>query len=335
MNKTAVILANVGTPDNPSVGAVRRYLFQFLNDKRVIDLPWLARKILVNLIIVPFRAPKSSKLYRRLWTNEGSPLLTISNKSAQKLQVLLGDNYEVFVGMRYQNPSLKMVLAQIQKKQFDKLVVVPVFPQYASSTVGTINELVSKEISQWNVTPQLHFVNQFYNHSGFIAGFAQRIKKYEPEKYDHLIFSYHGLPFSQTDRVHPKIKTQECLCENSLPEHGRFCYKATCYETTRLLAKELKLKPGTYSVAFQSRLTKNWLRPFTDQKIMNLAQQGKKRILIAAPAFVADCLETIVEIGIEYQQLFTENGGEKIQLVESLNDSDQWISTLKDIVYSA
>ena len=330
--KTAVILANVGTPDEPTVPAVRRYLFQFLNDRRVIDLPWLLQKFLVNVIIVPFRAPKSTKLYQMLWTEKGSPLLTISIESRDKLQERLGENYEVFVGMRYQNPSLKTTLQTIKEKRFDKIVVLPMFPQYASSTTGTISQLVNNEIAKWNVIPELTIVSQFYDNPGFVKAFSAQIRKYKPEEFDHIIFSYHGLPFSQTDRVHPAIKTVNCNCEVEMPEHGRFCYKATCYETTRLLAKELGLPKSAYSVAFQSRLTKNWLKPFSDQEVIKLAKEGKKRVLIAAPAFIADCLETIVEIGVEYQHLFEENGGEKIQLVESLNANADWIETLAELV---
>ena len=332
--KTAVILANVGTPDEPTVPAVRRYLFQFLNDRRVIDLPWLLQKFLVNVIIVPFRAPKSTKLYQMLWTEKGSPLLAISIESREKLQERLGENYEVFVGMRYQNPSLKTTLQTIKEKRFDKIVVLPMFPQYASSTTGTISQLVNNEIAKWNVIPELTIVSQFYDNPGFVKAFAAQIRKYKPEEFDHIIFSYHGLPFSQTDRVHPLIKTVNCNCEVEMPEHGRFCYKATCYETTRLLAKELGLPKSAYSVAFQSRLTKNWLKPFSDQEVIKLAKEGKKRVLIAAPAFIADCLETLVEIGVEYQHLFEENGGEKIQLVESLNANTDWIETLANLVTS-
>jgi len=330
--KTAVILANVGTPDEPTVPAVRRYLFQFLNDRRVIDLPWLLQKFLVNVIIVPFRAPKSTKLYQMLWTEKGSPLLAISNESRDRLQERLGENYEVFVGMRYQNPSLKKALQTIKDKRFDKIVVLPMFPQYASSTAVTIAQLVNNETAGWNVIPELTIISQFYDNPGFVKAFAAQIKKYKPEEFDHIIFSYHGLPFSQTDRVHPAIKTVNCNCEVEMPEHGRFCYKATCYETTRLLAKELGLPKSAYSVAFQSRLTKNWLKPFSDKEVIKLAKEGKKRVLIAAPAFIADCLETIVEIGVEYQELFKENGGEKIQLVESLNTNPDWIEILAELV---
>lgn len=330
--KTAVILANVGTPDEPKVGAVRRYLFQFLNDRRVIDLPWLLQKFLVNVIIVPFRAPKSTKLYQMLWTPAGSPLLTISNSAKEKLQERLGDDYEVFVGMRYQNPSLKKVLQEIKAKGYGKIVVLPMFPQYASSTTGTISQLVNNEIARWNVIPELSIISQFYDKPEFIKAFARQIRKYNLDDYDHIIFSYHGLPFRQTDKVHPAVKTIDCTCEKEMPAHGKYCYKATCYETTRLLAKELELPKKKYSVAFQSRLTKNWLRPFSDEEVARLAKNGAKKILITAPAFIADCLETTVEIGIEYQEIFEENGGEKVQLVESLNANDDWIDTLHQII---
>ncbi len=330
--KTAVIIANVGTPDAPDVPAVRKYLFEFLNDRRVIDLPWLLQKILVNLIIVPFRAPKSTKLYQRLWTKKGSPLLAISNETRDKLHEKLGEGFTVFVGMRYRNPSLKAILKTIKSQKFDRIVVLPMFPQYASSTTGTIVQLANSETAKWNVIPEIITISQFYNNPGFIKAFAAQIKKYNPETFDHIVFSYHGLPFSQTDRVHPEVKTAVCQCETGLPAHGKFCYKATCYETTRLLAKELGLPKSAYSVAFQSRLTKNWLKPFADEEVIRLAKEGKKRVIFAAPSFIADCLETIVEIGLEYQELFEKNGGEKIQLVESLNSNDDWVKTLADLV---
>lgn len=256
----------------------------------------------------------------------------ISSESKEKLQKELGDSYEVFVGMRYQNPSLKTALQTIKEKGFDKIIVFPLFPQYASSTTGTISQFVNTEVATWNVIPEITIISQFYRNPRFIKAFASQIKKYNPAEYDHIIFSYHGLPFSQTDRVHPGIKTIDCTCETEMPEHGRYCYKATCYETTRLLAKELGLPKSAYSVAFQSRLTKNWLKPFSDEEIISLAKKGVKRILITAPAFIADCLETTVEIGIEYKELFKENGGEKLQLVESLNSNNDWIETMAEMV---
>lgn len=330
--RTAVLLVNVGTPDEPAVPAVRRYLYHFLNDPRVIDLPLIPRKLLVNLIIVPFRAPKSTKLYERLWTPEGSPLMVNAVKNRDRLQEALGEDYDVFMAMRYENPSLKQSLEQIREKRYGKLIVFPVFPQYASSTTGTVGEFVFRKVGKWNVMPEIRMISQFYDHPLFIQAFAQRIREYEPEKWDHLIFSYHGLPMRHIRKAHPQVDTAACTCSQALPPHGHFCYRATCYETSRLLAGELELKPEDYTVSFQSRLDKDWLEPFTDATLVKLAKAGRKRILVAAPAFVADCLETTVEIGYEYQELFEKEGGEKVQLVESLNDHPLWIEAMREII---
>jgi len=330
--RTAILLVNVGTPDEPTVPAVRRYLFNFLNDRRVIDLPLIPQKLLVNLIIVPFRAPKSTELYKMLWTPEGSPLMVNAEKNRGKLQTALGDSFEVFIAMRYENPPLKKVLHQIRDSRFGKLIIVPVFPQYASSTTGTVGQFVFREIAGWNVMPEVSMISQFYDHPLFIRAFSERIREYKPETWDHLIFSYHGLPMRQIRKVHPQIDPAGCSCEKALPGHGKFCYRATCYDTSRLLAGALGLKKENYSVSFQSRLDKNWLEPFTDATLIKLAKEGHKRVLVVAPAFVADCLETTVEIGVEYQDLFEKHGGEKVQLVESLNDHPLWIEAMKEII---
>lgn len=330
--KTAILLINVGTPDEPKVGAVRRYLFQFLNDRRVIDLPWLAQKLLVNLIIVPFRAPKSTKLYQRLWTKDGSPLLYHALKLQEKLQQKVTDKADVFVAMRYQNPSIKKALDEIRKAGYSKIVVLPLFPQYASSTNGTATQAVWDEIRKWNTMPDVHVVNQFYNHPAFLDAFAKKIASYKPETYDHLIFTYHGLPNRQLDKTHPGISNSTCSCETAMPDHGQFCYKATCYETTRHLVKRLGLKEGSYSVSFQSRLSNNWMTPFTDKNLMSKAENGATKILVAAPSFVADCLETIVEISYEYKELFVEKGGKELTMVESLNSDNEWVDAIETIV---
>ena len=330
--KTAVLLINVGTPDEPTVKAVRRYLFEFLNDRRVIDIPLILQKILVNLIIVPFRAPKSTKLYQRLWTEKGSPLLYISENVQEKLQEKLGEKADVLMAMRYGNPSVGKALSAIKKGNFDRIVVLPMFPQYASSTNGTAIQAVIDEMRSWNIIPEIQAINQFYDHPGFLDAFTERIQSYRPENYDHIIFTYHGLPNRHLEKNHPDESIQTCNCETSLPEFGKFCYKATCYQTTRELVKRLGLKKEHYSVSFQSRLSNNWMTPFTDKNLISRAKQGNRKVLVVAPAFVADCLETTVEIGWEYKELFMENGGEVLQMVESLNDSDAWISGLDEIL---
>lgn len=330
--KTAVILINVGTPDKPTVKAVRRYLTEFLNDRRVIDIPLVLQKILVNLIIVPFRAPKSTKLYLRLWTDKGSPLLYYSEQVQSELQKKLDSKADVFMAMRYGNPSIGKALSAIQKGNYDRVVIFPMFPQYASSTNGTAIQAVIDQIRQWNTIPEIHAVNQFYDHPAFLDAFTERIQSYQPENFDHVVFSYHGLPNRHLEKNHPEESINTCNCETSLPEFGKFCYKATCYQTTRELASRLGLKSGQYSVSFQSRLSNNWMTPFTDQNLISRAKQGSKNILVVAPAFVADCLETTVEIGWEYKEMFIENGGENLQMVESLNDSPRWIAAMEEIL---
>ncbi len=330
--RKAVLLINVGTPDTAEVKSVRRFLSQFLNDGRIIDMPWLLRKILVNLIIVPFRAPKSTRLYKKLWTPEGSPLSLNTEKFAGRLRQVLGEDYQVFIAMRYGIPSLKKALQQIKKQNFDELIVFPLFPQYASSTVGTILDFVMNEIETWDVIPDIRFIHQFYNHPGFLDAFSQNIAACHPEEFDHIIFSYHGLPLRQVDKVHPGISSAECICERQMPAHGNNCYKATCYETTRLLVRKLGLDRQRYSVGFQSRFSKNWLSPFTDELIKELARKGAKKILVTVPSFVADCLESLVEIEDGYGSLFRNLGGEKLTLVKSLNDNEDWVKAAADII---
>jgi protoporphyrin/coproporphyrin ferrochelatase len=332
--RTAIILANVGTPEAPEVRKVYTYLTQFLNDPRVIDIPWLLRKLLVNLIIIPFRVRNSTKLYKMLWTEKGSPLLYLTESLATKLEARLGKNHKVFVAMRYGKPALKDVIQQIQKGKYDEVVIVPMFPQYASSTTGTATDEILKQISKWNVIPSIRFMGQFYDHPAYLEAFMKQVSKYNLSDYDHFIFSYHGLPDRHVNKVHPTISVQNCNCEVTMPEHGAYCYKATCYETTRLLAKRLQIEKDQYTVAFQSRLDKNWLTPFSDKVIVDLAKSGKKKMLVFAPSFVTDCLETIIEIGVEYEELFKENGGEILHLAEALNDANVWAEGLKEMILS-
>lgn len=331
-SKTGVLLINLGTPDSPSVKDVRSYLSQFLNDPRVIDLSWLARKILVNFIIVPFRASKSAKIYQKLWTKDGSPLLLHSTRVKELLQQSLGNDFAVHLAMRYKNPSIPAVLEEMRKKNYKKIVVLPMFPQYASASTGSALEEVMRVIKTWWVLPEMKYISQYYDHPSFIEAFAERGRKYNFDEYDHVLFSYHGLPVSQVDKVYDEGFCADHACEKEITEENKFCYKATCYATTRLLVKRLNIPEEKYTVCFQSRLDKKWLEPFSDKVVEECAKKGMKKLLIFSPAFTADCLETIIEIGDEYQQIFKEHGGEKVQLVESLNDHPLWIECLKDLV---
>lgn len=330
--RTGVLLINLGTPDSPKVGDVRRYLFQFLNDPRVIDINPVKRALLVNLFIVPFRAPKSAETYRQLWTENGSPLILYGERLQQKLDEALGEDYHVELAMRYQHPSIPDVLERMRKMNFEKILVIPLFPQYASSSTGSALEEAMRTISKWWVIPEVQFLSQYFDDEKMLEAFADRARQYDIGSYDHILFSYHGLPERQVDKVYEEGRCEDRDCENEITQENKFCYKATCYATTRYLAEKLGIPEDRYTVCFQSRLNDRWLKPFSDQVVKEKAQEGAKRLLVLSPAFVADCLETTVEIGIEYQELFEEHGGEEVQLVESLNDHPLWVESLRDMV---
>lgn len=338
--KTAVLLVNLGSPDAPTPGAVYRYLTEFLNDPRVIDLPWLGRKLLVNGIIVPFRHRKSARIYKKLWTEHGSPLIHYG----RRVQNLLQDNFhqtevlankgevKVFLAMRYQNPSLDNVMEEIKKWNPHKLILLPLFPQYASASTGSVIEKVFEIMKNWWVIPSVQVISQFYNHQGFVHCVAKRSESFVLSDYDHVLFSYHGLPERHLNKVYDNGLCEGHDCETEMSSENEFCYKATCYDTTRSIAKILGLNPDSYTVCFQSRLGKGWITPFSDEVIVELAKKGAKKLLVFSPAFVADCLETTVEIGHEFNELFRSHGGDHIQLVPSLNDNPDWIDALHNII---
>jgi ferrochelatase len=233
--------------------------------------------------------------------------------------------------MRYGNPSFKTLLKELKDKNYEEIKILPLFPQYATSTTESIADVLNKAQRKYHLSESIQFVRQFYDNKLFIKAFADRIKDANPQNYDHIVFSYHGLPNRQVNKLHPGINESTCLCKEELPVHGKYCYKATIYHTTRLLAKQLNLSPENYTVSFQSRLSKNWLTPFTDETLISLAKSGKKKVLIVAPSFVADCLETIIELKYEYAELFEKYGGKKLTLVESLNNSETWVECIKRI----
>lgn len=335
--KTGVLLINLGTPDTPSVSDVRKYLREFLMDRRVIDIPYINRFFLINLIIAPFRAPKSSKVYKELWDEKGSPLCYYGYEVKKLLQEQLGKNYQVEIGMRYQNPSIESALNEFRGKALDKLIIIPLFPQYASATTGSAIEKTMEILSKWEIIPDVKIVSNFPNHPLFIKAFAEIGRKYmEKEDYDHFLFTYHGLPERQIAKASIQNYCQlNDKCCSKYHAKNKYCYRAQCYETTRALVAELQIPADKYTIAFQSRMLKDpWIRPYTDDVIKELAKQGKKKILTFSPSFIADCLETTIEGGEEYKELFKQCGGERWQLVESLNTHETWIECLKDMVLS-
>ncbi len=337
--KEAILLINLGTPDSPSTSDVRKYLTQFLNDKRVIDIGPIGRFFLVNFIIVPFRSSRSAKLYRQIWTKEGSPLLIHTKNLAEKLQLEMGENYIVDFAMRYQNPGIVKVLNKLKEAKPAKISIVPLYPQYASSSTGSTLELVMKEISGWEVIPNISIHSNFYNHPAFINSIVEEAKQYPINEFDHVLFSYHGLPERHIKKASAHYGSNSCdpgspknKCCETVTSNNQFCYRANCYATTRQLVKQLNIPEGKFITTFQSRLNDNWLKPYSDKTIEELAKKGAKKILVFSPAFVVDCLETIYEIGTEYNELFKKHGGESVTLAKSLNDNATWIKALKEII---
>lgn len=291
---------------------------------------------MVNFIIIPFRASKSAALYEKIWTTKGSPLLIYGQAAREKLQQELGNDFVVELGMRYQNPSLQNALEKLKKSRPEKIIILPLYPQYASSSTGSSVEEALKIIGSWEVTPSLKIINKFYERTDFIDAWAEVAKGYNLAEYDHILFSYHGLPERQIKKASLDYGAGYCQlgkCCDTINSNNHYCYRAASFETTRQIAGRLNIPKEKYTVSFQSRLGRTpWIKPYSDEVIVEKAKQGIKKMLVFSPAFVADCLETLYEISTEYNELFREHGGEKIQLVQSLNEHPSWINVLKNIV---
>ena len=335
MNKPALLLVNLGTPDSPSYFDVFKYLREFLMDGRVIDVPAFFRFILVTLIICPFRSFSSGKIYKQLWdlSDGESPLLKNTRELTNKLNQAQ-EKYNVFYAMRYQTPSIKNVLCEIQKSNPTDLIVFPLFPHYASATSGSVYAEITKQLSKEWVIPNFNFISQYYDHPAFIEAWIKTAQSYDMDEYDKILFSYHGLPKSQVNKVYQDMQCDGKNCEHEINDDTHYCYKATVSETSKLIADRLNIPRDKYEVSFQSRLTNNWLEPFSDDVLKSYPAKGIKKVLVFSPAFTADCLETIIEIGHEYKELFVESGGLKLDYVESLNFSDAWVQAIIEIVNS-
>ncbi|MDA9864283.1 ferrochelatase [Flavobacteriales bacterium] len=339
--KTGILLINLGTPDNPRPAAVGRYLTEFLSDGRVIDIPWLPRQILVRGIISPLRRFSSSREYKKVWTEKGSPLLIhgqeLTRKVSERITALshahpeLGELH-VHFAMRYQQPSMPKVLEEMRKEGYDRIVVLPLYAQYASATTGSTHQEAMRLISKWYVIPEVRLISQYWDDEGYLSCFEERGRQFDLDAYDHILFSYHGVPTRQVDKVYEDRRCANHSCESEINEENKYCYKATCYATTRALVERLGIPEDRYSVAFQSRLDKKWLTPFSDKVIEERAKAGVKKLLVFSPAFVADCLETTVEIGEEYVEIFEEHGGEHLDLVPSLNAEDDWADAVTHLI---
>jgi ferrochelatase len=264
---------------------------------------------------------------------EGSPLLVYGKRLEKQLQTALGSDYTVALAMRYQQPALQKVLSDLSQLSLKQLVVIPLFPQYASATTGSVHQAVMSQLQAWNMIPELSFINNYATHPAFIAAFADRLRQHHPASYDHIVFSFHGLPERHIRKADRQGSCLQSDCCRRLSCVNANCYSAQCHATARAIAAAVRLDPHSYTVCFQSRLGKEpWLTPYTSDVLHRLAQNGVKRLLVLSPAFVADCLETIGEIGIEYAEEFTKNGGEVLDLVPSLNDSPLWVEALRQLV---
>jgi len=332
---TGLLLANLGTPADPSPAAVRRYLRQFLSDPRVLDIGALGRWALLNLIILPTRPKKSSEAYKKVWSEAGSPLLVHSRALAESVQARLGDGWAVELGMRYGQPSLEAALDRLSERGADRIVFFPLYPQYAASSTGSsIEELYRVAGSRW-VTPAITTIGAFYDDPGFVRAFAEVGRSViERERPDHVLFSYHGLPERQVQKA--DRTGAHCLrspsCCDAIGPANRDCYRAHCYATTRAITATLGLSMP-HSVSFQSRLGRTpWIKPYTDVVLPELFAAGARRLVVFCPAFVADCLETVEEIGIRARADWLALGGESLTLVPSLNASPAWVDAVIDLV---
>lgn len=339
--RTGVLLVNIGTPASTAVGDVRTYLRQFLGDARVVDLnPWL-KWFVLNLFILPSRPKESAEAYASIWDDErGSPLLFHTEDVAEKLQKRMGDGFDVAVGMQYCEPNVFTAMENFRARGVDRIIVVPQYPQYASSSTGAAIEIVYRAAAKVYSTPYLHTVPAFFDHPAYIKAYADIIRRYIGDgcsEFDHLLMSFHGVPeqhCSQTDETGMWCQKQEGCCA-TIVQANRSCYRAQSFATARRIADALSIPDGKYSLAFQSRLSAagpEWIKPYTDLEFVNLAKSGVKKLAVVVPSFTADCLETLEEIGIRGTEEFTEAGGESLQLIPCLNSEDIWADALVDII---
>jgi len=331
--RIGVLLVNLGTPDAPDPAAVRRYLREFLGDPRVLDMPALARWLLLRLVILPFRPRRSAEAYAKIWTPRGSPLLANGEDLRDAVARDLGSDYAVVLGMRYGRPSLREAAEQLAGADVARILALPLFPQYSEAATGSAVARLREELARADAPP-VEVLPPFYAEPRFVAALAQltapRLAAFQP---DHVLMSYHGLPERQvrsTDAsgAHCLVRTDCC---DEIGIANRSCYRAHCFATTRALAGALGLAPECCSLAFQSRLGRTpWIRPYTDLVLPELAGRGVRRLAVLCPSFVADCLETLEEIGIRARAAWGSLGGEAFELIPCLNADPAWARTIAD-----
>ncbi len=326
-----ILLINLGSPDSTSVSDVRRYLNEFLMDGRVIDAPWLLRRFIVGLILIN-RPRESAHAYEKIWTPDGSPLIVISRQVQQKLQARL--SVPVGLAMRYQNPSIKNALIKLRDAGVDDLLVIPLFPHYAMSSFESAAEEARAVAAKIAPTVKITIQPPFYDAPDYITALVASAKDYLAAGYDHLLFSYHGIPerhlrLSDTTGCHC-LKRSDC-CEVASPAHAT-CYRAQCFKTVAAFVAQAGVPKEKYSVSFQSRLGKDpWLKPYTDFELVEFPKRGIRKLLVMCPAFVSDCLETIEEINMRGRETFLEAGGKEFAQIPCLNEEPRWIDALENM----
>lgn len=336
LRKTGILLVNLGSPEAPTPEALKPYLGEFLMDPDVIDIPAILRWPLVHWLIVPTRSKMSAELYRKIWTANGSPLIHYSRLFEAALRNELRDRgaLRIELAMRYGNPGIREGLERLRLKELDRLIVFPLYPQYAQSSTLTVQKKVREVLRELGSSaPQPEWIPPFYADRGFIeAAQAAASGPIESFKPDFSLFSFHGLPERHVKRQHRICLSRDSCCER-ITEENQNCYRAQCFSTARAIAEALKLPPGKYSVSFQSRLGRTpWIQPFTDVVIQNLPRQGVQRLAVFCPSFVADCLETLDEIENRERDRFLKAGGKELRLVPSLNDHPVWVRAAGEII---
>jgi len=329
MQDKAVLLVNLGTPDSPEIPQVRQYLRQFLMDPYVIQLPWLLRALIVYLLVLPRRPATSAHAYQSVWTEDGAPLLVLS----RKLQAALQSKVSLPVGlaMRYGNPSIAGELSRLSAEGIRELLVIPLYPHYADSTVLTVIQEVERTVRDSKLPINFSVLPPFYNNDAYIHALNTSAQPALEQDYDHVLFSYHGLPESHITKADPTgshcLKSDNC-CSSPSPAHAT-CYRHQVISTTQCFAKQAGLKEEQYTIAYQSRLGRaKWLEPSTEDTLVKLARQGVKKLLVLCPAFVTDCLETLEEIDIQGRETFLAAGGEDLLYLPCLNDNAEWVNCL-------
>ncbi len=333
--RKSVLLVNLGSPERPETGSIRKYLKTFLSDPRVMDMPSVIRWLILYFFILPFRPGVIQEKYQKIWDEDGFLLLKNSQKLVDSLSESLGQEYTVEMGMRYSKPSISSALQRIAESGASELTIIPLFPQYASATTGSILEHIFDAIKFWTSFPQITILSQFHSHPGFVRAWAKVAEAYLKEEPDHVLFSFHGLPekhILNADQSGAQcLRSQEC-CQN-LHSENHNCYRAQCFQTARNIAKAIGIGEKDYSVSFQSRLGKaKWIEPYTSEIVEKLGSAGVQNLLVFCPSFVADCLETVEEIGGEEKERFLLSGGRKLTLVPSLNAEGIWVDALVDMI---